>query len=96
MAKPTAGVVGAGVVGMATQKLCGPATVMYDTKPGHAMDKRAINACDVVFVCVPTPMKPGGMCDTSIVEEAVAWIENHRQFWNERLDDLERYLKENP
>ena len=30
------------------------------------------------------------------MKEAVAWIENHRQFWNERLDDLERYLKENP
>jgi len=30
------------------------------------------------------------------MQEAVAWIENHRQFWNERLDALERYLKENP
>ena len=30
------------------------------------------------------------------MQEAVAWIEEHRQFWNERLDALERYLKENP
>ena len=30
------------------------------------------------------------------MQEAVVWIEDHRQFWNERLDALERYLKENP
>jgi hypothetical protein len=30
------------------------------------------------------------------MKEAQAWIENHRKFWNERLDALERYLKENP
>jgi DNA-binding transcriptional ArsR family regulator len=27
---------------------------------------------------------------------AEGWIEHHRTFWNERLDALERYLKENP
>jgi DNA-binding transcriptional ArsR family regulator len=30
------------------------------------------------------------------MKEAEAWIENHRKFWNERLDALERYLKEKP
>ena len=30
------------------------------------------------------------------MKEAEAWIEDHRKFWNERLDALERYLKENP
>jgi DNA-binding transcriptional ArsR family regulator len=30
------------------------------------------------------------------MKEAQAWIEDHRKFWNERLDALERYLKENP
>lgn len=30
------------------------------------------------------------------MKEAQAWIENHRRFWSERLDALERYLKENP
>lgn len=29
------------------------------------------------------------------LKEAQAWIEHHRKFWNERLDALERYLKEN-
>ena len=30
------------------------------------------------------------------MKEAQDWIEQHRTFWNERLDSLERYLKENP
>lgn len=30
------------------------------------------------------------------MKEAEDWIESHRKFWNERLDALERYLKENP
>jgi DNA-binding transcriptional ArsR family regulator len=30
------------------------------------------------------------------MKEAEAWIEQHRRVWNDRLDALERYLKENP
>lgn len=30
---------------------------------------------DVIFVCVPTPMKPDGSCDVSIVEEVVGRLE---------------------
>lgn len=74
MSKPRVGVVGAGVVGTAMQQLCGSETVLFDTKPGAPQDKAAINACDVVFICVPTPMKADGSCDTSIVEDAVAWV----------------------
>jgi len=75
MNKPKVGLVGAGVVGQAVQRLCGPETVMYDLKPGFCQDREAINACDVVFVCVPTPMAPDRSCDTSIVEEVVSWIQ---------------------
>ncbi len=75
MSKPKVGVVGAGVVGSAMQKLCGPDTVMFDPyKPGTNGTKEAINACDVVFICVPTPMNDDGTCNTSIVEEAVSWV----------------------
>ncbi len=56
------------------QNLCGPETVIFDPKPGYSQDRDAINRCDVVFICVPTPMKTDGACDTSIVEEAVAWV----------------------
>ena len=76
MAKPKVGVVGGGVVGGATLRLCGPDTVVYDPyKPELAGNKSAINACDVVFIAVPTNMKPDGSCDTSIVEEAVSWVQ---------------------
>ena len=30
------------------------------------------------------------------MKEAQEWIAAHRKFWNDRLDALERYLKENP
>jgi len=75
MKKPKVGVVGSGVVGLAIQKLCGPETVMYDTKPGYTQDKKAINTCAAVFICVPTPMSADRSCDTSIVEEVVSWVE---------------------
>jgi len=76
MSKPKVGVVGGGVVGDAMVKLCGPTTVVYDPyKPEFARNKDAINTCDAVFICVPTPMADDGSCDTHIVEEAVAWVQ---------------------
>lgn len=30
------------------------------------------------------------------LQEAERWIAYYRKFWNEKLDALERYLKENP
>ena len=30
------------------------------------------------------------------MKQAQEWIESHRKFWNDKLDSLERYLKENP
>ena len=38
-------------------------------------DKEEINACDIVFVCVPTPAIGEGKLDTSIVEDCVSWIQ---------------------
>jgi hypothetical protein len=28
--------------------------------------------------------------------KATDWLEKHRQFWNERIDALERFLEANP
>ena len=33
-----------------------------------------VNTSDIIFVCVPTPMKDSGECDTSIVESVVSQI----------------------
>ncbi len=77
MQNPKVGCVGAGVVGVAMRKLCGPETIMYDPYvPEFAKTtKEQINACDYIFINVPTPMSDDGSCNTSIVEEAVAWID---------------------
>lgn len=32
------------------------------------------NACDLAFVCVPTPMLADGSCDTSAVTDVLAWL----------------------
>ena len=34
--------------------------------------------------------------DPRPLAEVDAWLEPYRAFWNERLDDLERYLEEHP
>jgi len=79
----TVGIVGYGVVGRALARLFGYApgcadVCVYDKfqpKLASARQKAAIQACDVVFVAVPTPETERGRCDISAVEEVVVWIE---------------------
>ena len=71
----TVGIVGQGFVGQAVKE------VFSQQHTVHTYDKfieklsthnsiRELSAdCDVIFVCVPTPMREDGSCDTSIVEE---------------------------
>lgn len=35
-----------------------------------------VNWSDIIFVCVPTPMKESGECDTTIVEDVITKISN--------------------
>jgi UDPglucose 6-dehydrogenase len=37
-------------------------------------NRRLVNECDVALVCVPTPSRQDGGCDTSTVEEVVGWL----------------------
>lgn len=73
MTRPQIGIVGYGFVGKSLHRLFGSDAVWLDVG-GTEADRARINACDFVFICVPTPVGPGGMCDTSAVEECVAWI----------------------
>jgi len=75
------GVVGFGVVGKAmAQCLSGSSAntvVVYDKFQKPFQERRRqeeINTCDLVFVCVPTPSRNDGTCDTSAVEECIGWI----------------------
>ncbi len=67
------GIVGAGAVGMAVAELF-PSHELYDEPKGIGT-RAAVNACDLAFVCVPTPSSEDGSCDTSIVEDVVRWLE---------------------
>ena len=65
------GIVGSeGHVGSAMKQLF-PQAICYDLKVGS---KEEINTCDTVFVCVPTPQRADGSCNTDIVESVIAWL----------------------
>ena len=47
-----------------------------ENKRGHNSFESFVDWSDIIFVCVPTPMKESGECDTSIVESVVGQIAN--------------------
>lgn len=66
------GIVGYGHVGKAMFELFKDAEV-YDKFLGMGAQEE-LNLCDTVFICVPTPPKSNGECDTSAVEEVLSWL----------------------
>ena len=67
-------IIGYGWVGKAMHKLF-PEAVIYDPYQDQDIPKQQVDACEIAFVCVPTPNKdPEGVLDTSIVEDVVSWI----------------------
>lgn len=77
----TIGIVGLGYVGKSMQQYFQKKyeVVGYDiadTDRHQEFRRITVRNCDIGVVCVPTPMKADGSCDTSIVEEAVDWLEN--------------------
>ena len=69
------GIVGQGDVGTAVREVFSKhyKTNTFDLNGDctcKSMDELIDNS-DIIFVCVPTPMKKDGSCDTSIVESVV-------------------------
>ena len=62
---------GTGYVGKAYAKLF-PDAYLYSRSVGT---KEEVNKCELAIICLPSPMKEDGSCDTSIIEEAVGWLE---------------------
>ena len=69
------GIVGQGYVGTAVKEVF---SKHYETNTFDLNGKcncnsihELVNNSDIIFVCVPTPMKKNGSCDTSIVESVV-------------------------
>lgn len=73
----TIGIVGGGFVGSATAQLgCDDLAIkVYDIDESKCMPADTtmldVSKCDLVFVCVPTPSREDGSCNTDIVESVV-------------------------
>lgn len=67
------GIVGFGHVGKSIQALF-PDAVIHDPYYTASSSQEDINRCQIVFVCVPTPMTSDGSADTSIVQDVIDWI----------------------
>ena len=70
------GIVGNGYVGQATALFsnCGVEILTWDTDPTkrNVESLTELTSCDLVFVCVPTPMDRDGSCYLKIVESVVS------------------------
>ena len=73
------GIVGQGYVGSAVKEVF---SKHYETNTFDLNGKCSctdmedlVDKSDIIFVCVPTPMKKDGSCDTSIVEGVVDEID---------------------
>lgn len=67
-------IVGYGAVGKGLHQIF-PNAVPYDPPLGIG-SQGEVNACRYTFVATPTPATSSGLLDTSIVTEAVEWIES--------------------
>jgi len=67
------GICGVGFVGGATHEVLKPyhEIYLYDKYKDVGSIYEMVREAEVIFVCVPTPMKKSGECDVSIVKEAV-------------------------
>jgi UDPglucose 6-dehydrogenase len=71
------GIIGSGFVGKATQQLNHSAITLfvYDVVPELCnpigMTMADLRQCDIIFVCVPTPMETSGKCHLGIVESVM-------------------------
>ena len=66
------GIIGYGFVGQAIG-LCYESKdlIVRDPKFSNSVELSEFNTCDCIFVCVPSPSKEDGSCDTSILEQTL-------------------------
>ena len=71
------GIVGLGVVGSANKAgfvQLGHTVVVHDIKLNTTID--TVQNTECVFICVPTPSKPNGDCNTDIVESVIKELDS--------------------
>ena len=85
------GIVGQGYVGTAIKVGFEP---HYDLETYDKYDEdkstcdltELVETCEVIFVCVPTPMNKDGSCHTDIVESVIKEIDTHANGLDDRVD----------
>lgn len=73
----TVGIIGGGFVGHATARVWmeHAEVKVYDVDLRRSThSKQEASACDFVFVCLPTPAKEDGSCDTSAIDDYFGWL----------------------
>lgn len=77
------GIIGQGFVGNAVyQKFKNFYNIMtfdLDKSKCNSTEDEIISKCDVIFICLPTPMNSDGSCNTDIVEGVVKKINSNKQ-----------------
>ena len=80
MSIPTIGIVGQGFVGSAIraglENFYKILTYDLDETKCSSTHEDVCLKSDIVFICLPTPMRPSGECDTRILERAINRIES--------------------
>ena len=77
------GIAGHGVVGCAVERFLSRDPQLevaifdkFQLPYNSQRQKEAVSACNLVFICVPTPIgRDGASCDVSAVVECVSWID---------------------
>lgn len=72
------GIIGRGFVGGTLEKVLEEVhnVVVYDKFQKDVSDPSALSGSNVIFICVPTPMKSDGEIDLSIVEDSIMTLIN--------------------
>lgn len=75
------GIIGLGFVGEAVKNaydLAGIEVVCVDPLKGYTATFDDLESCDGVFVCVPSPTRDDGSCDTSNLEGVIEKLANYK------------------
>lgn len=91
ISKGTIGVIGHGYVGQAVASFFDRScrVLVYDKiKPELKTLTDVVEHSDLIFVCVPTPMRSDGSCYTGIVESVIQEIENTAKEIERNMNDF--------
>lgn len=91
LADATVGVVGHGFVGKAVDEFFkGKARVLVNdkVKPELQTLREVVAESEVIFICVPTPMRKDGSCYTGFIEEVLESIKNTARDLKRNMDSF--------